>query len=179
MKRMKRWIASGAVLVAVMWATGCQERQSPCSCDREVVLAPVAMPPSVPATPKPELALEETMKPEDLLHRRFALASVNGKEFTIDDPARRPTIEFNETFQIAGRVCNTFRGPAQLKDGKLLAENLAMTRMMCGGELDEVERLFVAMLRTGADITLSEHGTRLTLSQGETVLVYTRADWVR
>jgi heat shock protein HslJ len=113
------------------------------------------------------------VKAEDLLHRRFALASVNGEEFAVDDPERRPTIEFNEGFQLSGQV------PARLENGKLIAENLATGRMSCGDELDRLENLFLAMLRTGVDIALSEHGTTLTLSQGETALVYTRADWVR
>jgi len=121
---------------------------------------------------------EGTVKAEDLLHRRFALAGVNGEEFTVEDRDQRPTIEFNEGFQIAGRVCNPFRGPAQLKDGKLVAENLVTGRMMCAGRLGELENLFLAMLRAGADVSLSEDGG-LTLTEGGTVLVYTRADWVR
>jgi heat shock protein HslJ len=127
------------------------------------------------------------VKPEDLLHRRFALASVNGKEFVVDNPEgspgvdweRRPSIEFNEGFRIVAKIGNTLRGLGELKDGKLLTELLAATRMMPPGELGDLERQFIAMLAAGADITLSEHGTHLTLSQGEMVLVYTRADWVR
>jgi heat shock protein HslJ len=134
------------------------------------------------AQPSSTTAAEAPAKPlrsEDLLHRRFALAEVNGKAFNIEEPAQRPEIEFNEGFQISGRVCNRFRGPAELNDGRLIAENLASTMMLCiNSELDELERLFFAMLRAGADISLDKND-RLTLSQGEQTLVYEQADWVR
>ena len=120
----------------------------------------------------------KTPAPEDLLHRRFTLARVDCKEFTIEDRNLHPDIEFNEGFQIAGRVCNRYRSPAELKDGKLYAENLASTRMLCvNPELNELEQQFFAMLRAGADISLTGDG--MTLSQGGRVLSYSRADWVR
>ena len=117
--------------------------------------------------------------PEDLLHRRFTLAKVDGEDFSVEEPAQRPDIEFNEGFQIIGRVCNRFRGPARLEGGKLIAENLAASRMHCiQPELNDLEQLFFAMLSAGADIVLSENG-ELTLSGNGRELLYARADWAR
>jgi heat shock protein HslJ len=129
---------------------------------------------AAPAIP----AADKTPTPEDLLHRRFALARVDGKDFTVEDRNLHPDIEFNEGFHISGSVCNRYRGPAELKDGRLFAENLVSTRMLCiNPELNELEQLFFAMLRAGADISLTDEGLRL--SQGGRVLSYARADWVR
>ena len=158
------------VLTLAVWASGCRQSARVAYEDSRAVAAGAA----ASATP----AAGKTPALEDLLHRRFALSRVNGKEFAIEDRNLHPDIEFNEGFQISGSVCNRYRGPAELKDGRLYAGNLASTMMLCvNPELNELEQLFFAMLRAGADISLTDEGLRL--SQGGRVLSYARADWVR
>ena len=124
--------------------------------------------------PMPEGAVARRATLDDLLGRRFVLASVDGEDFAVGEPAQPPEIEFGEDLRIAGRVCNRFRGPAELKDGKLVAGNLISTQMMCvNGELMKLEELFHAMLRAGADITVA--GDLLFLVQGGHTLVYRQA----
>ncbi|MCL2878323.1 MAG: META domain-containing protein [Acidobacteria bacterium] len=173
---MNKWIALTFALTLAVWAPGCREWTQ----EEDSDIHPGTVDTAAPAIPTTEttMAAGKTPAPEDLLHRRFALAGVDGREFTIEDRNLRPDIEFNEGFQITGRVCNRYRGPAELKDGRLYAENLASTMMMCiNSELNELEQLFFAMLRAGADISLTDGG--MTLSQGGRVLSYARADWVR
>jgi len=174
---MKKWITLTFVLtLTVCCVSGCSEREQTEYSDIRPVTVDVVVP-TIPTT-ETTTAPDETPTMEDLLHRRFALASVDGNELAIEDRNLRPDIEFNDGFQITGRVCNRYRSPAELTDGRLYAENPASTRMMCiNSELDELEQLFFTMLRAGADIALTDGG--MTLSQGGRVLAYVNADWVR
>ena len=173
---MDKWIAMFFVLTLAVCTSGCRESAQEGYNDVQPAAADAA-PPTIPSADTPK-ADNETLVPEDLLHRRFALDSVDGREIAIEDRNLRPDIEFNEGFQIAGRICNRYRGPAELKNGKLHADNLAASRMLCvNPELNELEQLFFSMLRAGADVTLADDG--MALSQGGRVLSYSRADWVR
>ena len=178
---MAQWTTVIVALSFVVPASGCLEYRHPAAgCAVVAASVPAAMAAGTEAIAKPATAATvKLLAPGDLLHRRFTLAKVDGKDFAVEESAQRPDIEFNEGFQIAGRVCNRFRGPARLEDGRLIAENLAATRMLCvNPELSELEALFFAMLRVGADIALAEDGG-LILRQGGRALVYARADWVR
>jgi len=175
---MDKWITPVFVLILAVCATGCRELAQEEYGDARPAVADVAV--AAQATPAAEAttAVDTTPVPEDLLHLRFMLVRVDDKELIIEDQNQRPDIEFNEGFQISGHICNRYRGPAELKDGKLYAEKLASTMMLCiNSELDELERLFFDTLRAGADISLTDDG--MTLSQGGRVLSYTRADWMR
>ena len=173
---LNKWIALVFVLALAVYASGCGESAYEEYGDVRPGTADTAS--SAIPTVETTAAAGKTPDTEDLLHRRFTLAGVDGSEFTLEDRNMYPDIEFNEGFQITGRVCNRYRGPAELKDGRLYAENLASTMMLCiNSELDELEQLFFAMLRAGADISLTDDG--LTLSQDGRVLSYARADWVR
>jgi len=174
---MNKWIALTFVLTLAVFAPGCRSEWAH---DEYSDARPATADTSAPAILKAETTMVDgkTPNPEDLLHWRFILDSVDGKEVAIEDRNIRPDIEFNEGFEIAGRVCNRYRGSAELKDGVLFAENLAATQMLCiNSELDELEQLLYAMLRAGADISLTDDG--MTLSQGGRILSYKRADWVR
>ncbi len=55
---------------------------------------------------------------------------------------------------------------------------MASTKMLCPDDaLNRFETLFSGMLAAGARIDLSDN--KLTLRQGDHVLVYTIRDWVR
>ena len=178
----KRFAATAALLLTslLVLAAGCRDSNSPndvgapdssvqtasVTADDPVSDVTTAQPPTETSAPRPD----------DLLRRRFALVEVNGKAFDVEEPVQRPDIEFNEGLQITGRVCNRFRGPAELNDGKLHAENLVSTMMLCvNSELDELERRFFAMLRAGADISIGKDD-RLIIEQGGYTLVYKRAE---
>jgi len=179
----KRFAATVAfMMTSAVLASGCRESNNPnydsgAPYSSAQTASTTANDPISGVTPPQTEA--SALRPEDLLHRRFALTEVNGKAFDVEEPAQRPDIEFNEGFQITGRVCNRFRGPAELNDGKLRAENLVSTMMLCiNPDLGELERHFFAMLRAGADISLGGND-RLTLGQDGYTLVYERADLVR
>ena len=173
---MSKWTVMTIVLTLAVLVSGCRQSTREESENARTVAAGVASPEIPTAEELP--AADKTPVSEDLLHRRFTLSRVDGKELTVEDRNLNPDIEFNEGFQITGHVCNRYSGPAELKDGRLYAGNLASTRMLCiNPELNELEQLFFAMLRAGADISLTDES--MTLSQGGRVLSYARADWVR
>lgn len=121
---------------------------------------------------------------ESLRHRRFVLTQVNGEAFQVaaeqKAAGRVPEIEFNEGNTISGRVCNSFHGPAVIKDGVLTAPMLASTMMLCTDQaLNRLERDFHAMLRKGARMTLAKGHATLTLKGDDLTLVYKLSDWVR
>lgn len=114
---------------------------------------------------------------KDLLHHRFVLQSMNGKDMPFAE--RTPELEFNEGMRISGSACNRFNGPGSLKDSVLTVPNMASTMMMCHEpERNELERQLYTMLREGARLELSDHNRKLTLSGKDTTLVYTVSDWV-
>lgn len=106
-----------------------------------------------------------------LINQKFVLKKINEADF-VEGPGRpAPTIEFGEGFMVYGKVCNSFRGPGQLRNGRLTVKTLASTRMACVDDvLGPLEGRLLAMLENGVDISIN--GAFLTLSQGETGLVY-------
>ena len=175
---MNKWITLAFVLTLAVCASGCGESAQVEPDDNRPAAADAAAPARSATATATMAAVVKTPVPEDLIHRRFTLDSVDGREINMEDGAIRPEIEFNEGLQITGRVCNRYRGPAELIDGKLFAGNLATTQMLCvNSELDELEKLLYSMLREGAEISLTDDG--MTLSQGGRVLSYATADWVR
>lgn len=117
---------------------------------------------------------------KDLLHRRFELRTVNGKEYALQ--GARPNISFNENFHVSGSVCNGFMGPGTLENGVLSAKNMAATRKLCiTEELNKLEADFFALMRNGASVELD--GQRLVLRgkgrEDDLVLEYTVKDLVQ
>lgn len=117
---------------------------------------------------------------KDLLHRRFVLVSINGEPYSAKEKA--PTIEFLEDFRIAGSVCNSFMGKAELKDGTLSSKNMAATRKLCFEEaINKLEADFHKMMTDGS--ALEFDGKKLLLRgkgyERDLVLEYEPADWVR
>ena len=174
---MKTLGSMGASLALVCLAAGCRDGCEPasataCPSPRPSVLAAAAEPAAAPARER----AGGTVSAQDLLHRRFIIVSVDGKPFP--DVENRPDIEFTEGFGVAGQACNRFRGQGELKDGRLFAKQMAMTRMFCfQEELNQLENTLSAMLEAGADIALA--GNLLTLRHGGHELIYELQDWVR
>ena len=97
---------------------------------------------------------------QDLVHKKFVLAAVDGKPFVTK--VRAPTLDFNEGLRVSGAVCNRFNGQAELEDGVLTVKHMASTRMFCPEqELNTLESDFSLMLMHGASIFLA--GNTLTL----------------
>lgn len=105
---------------------------------------------------------------EFLAHQKFTLWKVNEADYHHEQV---PYIEFDGNSMISGKVCNTFRGPAELSGGVLTAKSLVATKMLCPvNGLDELETRLFAMLDSGAEISMN--GSRLMLKQGGTILVF-------
>jgi heat shock protein HslJ len=113
--------------------------------------------------------------PDDLVHRRFVLVSVDGLPFAA---SKAPDIAFNEGFRVSGQICNRYMGQGKLEGGVLAVAQMASTKMLCAdGALNRFEARFAAMLTAGAEADLS--GGILTLRQGGHVLVYAATDGPR
>lgn len=117
---------------------------------------------------------------KDLTHRRFELQAINGAPY--DFKEKRPSLEFNEGFQLAGAVCNGFMGKAGLENGVLSAKNMAATKKLCFEEgINRLEGDFFALMGNGAAIEFD--GRRLILKgkglEDDIVLEYVISDWVK
>jgi len=122
------------------------------------------------------MAGDSAITQQDILHHRFVLVSVDGKDFSAKEPV--PSIEFNEGLRIYGAVCNRFRGQGRLVGNVLTVEQLASTKMLCADpDINELENLLTRMLSEGAELRLD--GQRLMVRQGEHELLYKLSDWVR
>ena len=128
------------------------------------------------------LGLDEEAKPEEggssagltekfLINQKFSLKKINEADFTDSAALGTPQIEFGQGFMVSGKVCNNFRGPGQLADGKLKVPAMASTRMACADEVfGQLEQRLFSMLESGADISMN--GSFLILKQGETTLIF-------
>lgn len=119
---------------------------------------------------EPAAALTE----KDLLHRRFTLKTMNGKDYSQKE--RVPDLEFLEGFRVSGGWCNRFSGLGKLADGVLSADKMVSTKMMCVDEdMNRMDFLFPQMLQKGARIRLENNV--LTISGDDLELVYEASDW--
>lgn len=117
---------------------------------------------------------QKSLSAQDLENHRFVLQSVNGTPFVASESGKAPELSFGEKMQISGAMCNRFFGQATLSGDQLKAENLAMTRMMCGEQqLNELDNQLGQMLQAGAQISLN--GQQLTLKSDQHTLTYTLA----
>ncbi len=122
------------------------------------------------AEPAPAVSAggDSGLTPEFLTGQKFKLVAVNGVAL---HATSAPTLVFSPGFEISGKICNTFTGPAQLHNGLLTATPLASTRMACADEgLNQLETFFRTLLKNGAEISMD--GTILYLKQGDTTLQY-------
>lgn len=109
----------------------------------------------------------------ELMGQHYVLESVNGESF--NSTFRTPELQFDGKMRISGRVCNSFSGPASLKDGVITAPQLASTLMLCpDAKLNKLEQDFYGLLRQGAGASL-ENG-KLTLRGEGTVLQFKKAE---
>jgi len=114
-----------------------------------------------------------SVQPEQLQGHRFVLESVNGA--AIKPGAVQPEISFGEKMTISGVMCNRFNGQGKLSEGELKAKALAMTRKLCADQqLNELDSTISNMLRTGAQVDLTED--QLTLATAEQTLMFKRAE---
>ncbi|MDR1045476.1 MAG: META domain-containing protein [Candidatus Adiutrix sp.] len=103
-----------------------------------------------------------------LINRKFRLKAVNGLDYSGETV---PTLEFGDDFMVSGRVCNNFRGPGELENGRLTVRAPVATQMAClAGGLDQLENSLFKMLENGA--SLSVDGSRLYLRQGDSTLTF-------
>lgn len=120
---------------------------------------------------------EEKVKPDDLLYHRFALVQANGNKVNVEQDQEIPYIEFNENFNISGKMCNNFSGQAIYKDNKITSDNLVSTKMLCpNDELNKLDYMIDEVLKRGANVTLKNN--QLTLKSGNDTLIFNLRDVV-
>ena len=114
-------------------------------------------------------ALGGAVTAKDLLHKEFALQTVNGKTFVAQ--GNTPTIGFLPEMQVVGSMCNRFFGAGSLKEDVLRVEHMGASMMMCPDDaLNQLEMSFFKMMAAG--VTLRYEDSQLTLEQGSTTLKY-------
>ena len=121
--------------------------------------------------------------PAVLAHRNFVLYSFDGHELPEKEPGGTPRVWPNLSFsqwpEVTGRVCNHFRGAAEVTGQGRLKIFAAATRMMCLEEsLNQAENIFQQITTSGAELGLSPDGRVLTLSGDGHLLVFRRRDYV-
>ena len=85
-----------------------------------------------------------------IAEHRYVLTKINGEPVATD---LQVFVEIDSQFGLAGRICNTFRGPASYQDGILKAGNLASTRSLCLNEnLSRLENALLQALRDGVSL---------------------------
>lgn len=95
---------------------------------------------------------------------------------TVQKNLERPmTLGFEQgvdgKLKVHGVLCNTFMGQAELKEGKLISDGLASTRMACFREQEAtMENALGAMFREGATVELT--GTKLNVKGAGHTFIY-------
>jgi len=121
--------------------------------------------------------------PAALAHHNFVLHSFNGQDLPEKDPdgAPRmwPNLSFGQWPEVTGRICNYFRGQAEVKAEGRLRIFAAATRMMCLDEsLNQLENIFHKITSSGAEFSLSPDGRLLTLSGDGHHMLFKLRDYV-
>lgn len=164
-----------ALLAALMMA-GCQSQEpaKPAASQPAAETAPAASEPAevfpdtenVPEVPAPSAGTAEGLTKDFLIGQKFVLKTVNGVEFQGE---MVPVLEFGDSFLVSGKVCNNFRGPGELADGRLTVQAIASTKMACPGDvLGGLESSLFQALEAGLAITMN--GADLFLQYDDTVL---------
>lgn len=122
-----------------------------------------------------------SVQPEQLQNHRFVLENVDGKAIT--KTATQPEISFSalsdislvKNITVSGVMCNRYNGQGKLSEGALTVKTLAMTRKLCTDpQLNELDQAIGDMLRTGAEVDLTED--QLTLATAEKTLMFKRVE---
>jgi len=122
-----------------------------------------------------------SVQPEQLQNHRFVLENVDGKAIT--KTATQPEISFSalsdislvKNITVSGVMCNRYNGQGKLSEGALTVKTLAMTRKLCTDpKLNELDQAIGDMLRTGAEVDLTED--QLTLATAEKTLMFKRVE---
>jgi heat shock protein HslJ len=119
--------------------------------------------------PEEGRVLEAYSWPAALAHHNFVLHSFDGHELPEKDPEGAPrmwpNLSFGQWPEVTGRLCNHFRGTAEVTAQGRLKIFAAATRMMCLEErLNQVENVFQQITASGAEFGLSPDGRVLTIS---------------
>ena len=130
-----------------------------------------------------EERLQASDWPAALANHNFVLYSFNGRELPEKDPdgAPRmwPNLSFSQWPEVTGRICNNFRGQAEVTAEGRLKIFAATTRMMCLEEsLNQQESIFHQITSSGTEFDLSPDGRVLTLSGNGHLLVFHLRDYV-
>lgn len=103
----------------------------------------------------------------DVIGQRFVLDTLNGEKIASQ---REIYIEFPARDQVAGRICNNFRGPCTV-ERYILTADIASTRMLCPDEkLRELENKFFQYMRLGIGFIRS--GDRLEFRRDDTSIAF-------
>lgn len=86
----------------------------------------------------------------------------------------QPNISLINNIVVSGTMCNGFNG-RKLSEGELTVKTLAMTRKLCTEpQLNELDQTIADMLRTGAQVDLTED--QLTLATANKSLMFKRVE---
>ena len=107
----------------------------------------------------------------DVIGSRFVLKTANGKEVAAPAPI---FVEWKSSTEMAGRVCNIFRGKCLFLNNLVKVEDVAASRMACPDqELAQLENKLLTYLRSGMSFVV--FGNMLEMRRDDIVLLFEKA----
>ncbi|HEY7866113.1 MAG TPA: META domain-containing protein [Psychromonas sp.] len=95
-----------------------------------------------------------------LIQKKWQLESIDGIPVSAETDS---SLTVDAQGQATGKLaCNNFFGRLALKDNTLKIDAMGSTRMLCPGEMNQVERILSSVLNDWSDIHLTDN--RLSLS---------------
>ncbi|UJF18116.1 META domain-containing protein [Vibrio sp. SS-MA-C1-2] len=114
---------------------------------------------------------------ENLQHHNWVLVKINDNKFKVPENFEVPNIEINEKLTTTGRAgCNNFFGQIEVKGDQLRIDGMGMTRMMCIGNIVDIENAVTATLSDWSDVTLTKE--QLILKGDKYTLTYVLRDYM-
>ena len=112
---------------------------------------------------------------EDLAHHRWVLVNING-DTPLESGDTMVTLEIGENLSVNGNAgCNKFFGKAELSGEKFRVKNMGMTKMMCFGDVMDIEQAFSQTLSDWSNIIINKDSMIL---NGDThTLTFKLDDW--
>lgn len=113
-------------------------------------------------------SVEQSASFSELHEHRWNLVSINGAAINSN---LHSDLEIDAQLKVNGKAgCNRFFGEAKMTGTKVVAANLATTKMACAAEAEEVERAVLLTLMQGAGVHIAAQ--QLTLKGKEFTLEY-------
>ncbi len=112
--------------------------------------------------------------PQKLQHNKWELVSINGEQIQTNNHQTAPFIEIGANLETSGNTgCNNFKGTGELGERKFRVNRMAMTRKMCPGNANDIEKAVFNTLSDWSEIAVPNN--LLIIQDDENTLEFKRA----